>query len=87
MQQAIHEALIARAEASEAFDEQDEGNEEARLLEYRFRVLQSKMVEDFGVGLEAVQGFLTWRQRQIVIFASGVRRISTTAWPTSSDDR
>jgi|EP01047_Picozoa_sp_COSAG01_P012410 hypothetical protein len=63
----IHEAFAARRNASDdAADE--EGNEEARLLDHRFRMLQSKTVEDFA----DAEAFLTWRQRQIVVFASGI---------------
>lgn len=64
----IWEALSAKQEAAEQFDEEDEGNEAARMLEHRFRMLQEHTYRDF----DSPERFLKWRQRQVVIFASGM---------------
>jgi hypothetical protein len=64
----IWDALQAKAAAAEEFDEEDEGNEAARMLEHRFRMLQERNYTDF----DSPESFLRWRRRQVVIFASGM---------------
>ena len=64
----IWDALSAKQEAAEVYDQDDEGYEGARMLEHRFRMLQKRGADDFG----SPEAFLKWRQRQIVVFASGM---------------